>query len=80
VHCGDAYFNQGEVATPPSCPPALRFYQPLLAADNKARKANAERLRELAGRHGDQVRLLCAHDPHELERELARASAAAATE
>ncbi len=79
LHCGDAYFNHGEIETPPSCPPGLRFFQNLNAADNKARKANQERLRELAGRHGDEITLFCSHDPHELEREQARAGAAAAT-
>ena len=56
----------------------LRFFQNLTAADNKARKSNQERLRELAARHGDEVTLLCSHDPHELEREQARAAGAAA--
>lgn len=78
LHCGDAYFNHGEVKTPPSCPPALRFFQNLAAADKKARRSNLERLRELASRHGDEVTLLCSHDPHELEREQARASTAIA--
>src|SRR6476659_1067972 len=80
LHCGDAYFNHGEVETPPSCPPGLRFFQNLNAADNKARKANKERLRELAARHGDEVTLICSHDPHELEREQAKAGAVAAAE
>jgi glyoxylase-like metal-dependent hydrolase (beta-lactamase superfamily II) len=80
LHCGDAYFNHGEVETPPSCPPGLRFFQNLNAADNRTRKANRERLRELASRHGEEVALLCSHDPHELRREQARAGAAAATE
>lgn len=80
LHCGDAYFNHGELATPPSCPPGLRFFQNLNAADNRARKANRERLRELASRHGDEVTLLCSHDPHELDRERARAGAAAVAE
>jgi glyoxylase-like metal-dependent hydrolase (beta-lactamase superfamily II) len=78
LHCGDAYFNHGEMATPPSCPPMLRFFQNVTASDNKARKANQERLRELAARHGDEVTLFCAHDPHELEREQARAADAVA--
>lgn len=81
LHCGDAYFNHGEMQSPPSCPPALRFFQNLMAADNKARRSNQERLRELAARHGEEVTLLCSHDPQELEREQARAGAAtAATE
>jgi glyoxylase-like metal-dependent hydrolase (beta-lactamase superfamily II) len=79
LHCGDAYFNHGEMRTPPSCPPMLRVFQNLTAADNKARKSNQERLRELASRHGDEVTLFCAHDPHELEREQSRAKTAAAS-
>lgn len=78
LHCGDAYFHRGEVATPPSCPPILRGFQAIMAADNKARKANQERLRQLATAHGGEVSIFCAHDPHELERAQA-ASAATAT-
>lgn len=77
LHCGDAYFNHGEMETPPSCPPMLRFFQNMTASDNKARKANQERLRELAARHGDDVTLVCAHDPHELEREQAKGATTA---
>lgn len=79
LHCGDAYFNHGEVETPAHCPPGLRLFQGFGAADNKARKHNRERLRELSARSGDEVTLICSHDPHELERERARADAAAAT-
>jgi glyoxylase-like metal-dependent hydrolase (beta-lactamase superfamily II) len=78
LHCGDAYFNHGELQTPPSCPPGLGFFQNLNAADNRARKANQERLRELAGRHGDEIDFLCSHDPHELEREQAKTNVAVA--
>lgn len=78
LHCGDAYFNHGEVATPPSCPPVLRFFQNLTGSDGKARKANQERLRELARTHGDEVKLFCAHDPRELELAQAKAAGAAA--
>ncbi len=77
LHCGDAYFHHGEVATPPTCPPVLRFFQNLTGSDRKARLANQERLRELARAHGDEVTLFCAHDPHGLE--LAQARAANAT-
>lgn len=80
LHCGDAYFNRGQVATPPTCPPGQRLFQVLMAADNDARKANGERLRELAAAHGDEVSLFCAHDQHELERERQRADLLAAAE
>jgi glyoxylase-like metal-dependent hydrolase (beta-lactamase superfamily II) len=74
LHCGDAYFHHDEIATPPSCPPGLRFFQNLNNADRRQRLANQERLRELASRHGEEVRMLCSHDPHELD--LAQASSA----
>jgi glyoxylase-like metal-dependent hydrolase (beta-lactamase superfamily II) len=78
LHCGDAYFNHGEVATPPSCPPGLRLFQRVLASDHRARVANAERLRELAASHGEEVSLFSSHDPHELAREQAASAATAA--
>jgi glyoxylase-like metal-dependent hydrolase (beta-lactamase superfamily II) len=79
LHCGDSYFNHGEVETPANCPPGLRFFQQLTAADKKSRRSNRERLRELAARHGEEITLVCSHDPHELRREQAKAGAAAAT-
>lgn len=78
LHCGDAYFHHGEIATPPSCPPGLRIFQRLNAAETKKRIANQERLRELAARHGDDVQLFCSHDPFDLDRAQAASSAAAA--
>jgi glyoxylase-like metal-dependent hydrolase (beta-lactamase superfamily II) len=79
LHCGDAYFHHGEIATPPHCPPGLRLFQNLNNADRRQRIANQERLRELAGRHGDEITFLCSHDPQELQREQARSSAVAAS-
>lgn len=73
LHCGDAYFNRGEVDTPASCPPGLRVFQNLNSADNAARKRNSERLRELAARPDANVELLCSHDPVTLERMQAAA-------
>jgi glyoxylase-like metal-dependent hydrolase (beta-lactamase superfamily II) len=79
LHCGDAYFHHDEIASPPSCPPGLRFFQNLNNADHRQRLANQARLRELVARHGEEVRLLCSHDPHELDlAQAAGASAAAA--
>ncbi len=66
MHCGDSYFHHGEVANPPHCPPGLRFFQLLNGADNKQRRANQERLRELSARHGEEIDLICSHDPHYL--------------
>lgn len=77
-HCGDAYFHHGDIATPPHCPPGLRIFQRLMAADNGRRVSNQERLRELVARHGEEVRLLCSHDPRELDLAQAAETATAA--
>lgn len=63
LHCGDAFFNRGEISSPPRCPPAMRAFQNLNSVDNAARKQNSARLRELAQRHAGEVELICAHDP-----------------
>jgi glyoxylase-like metal-dependent hydrolase (beta-lactamase superfamily II) len=68
LHCGDAFFHRGEMQTPPSCPPVLKFFQNINSVDNAARRQNSERLRELALREAGQVELFCAHDPVLLER------------
>ncbi len=70
LHCGDAYFHRGEVETPPHCPAGLRAFQALNQVDGEARRQNSERLRELAGRHGQEVELICSHDAPTLDRFL----------
>jgi glyoxylase-like metal-dependent hydrolase (beta-lactamase superfamily II) len=74
LHCGDAYFHRDEVATPHSCPVGLTIFQTMTSHDTKARKHNQRRLRELARDHAADVRLICSHDPHLLERERSAAA------
>jgi glyoxylase-like metal-dependent hydrolase (beta-lactamase superfamily II) len=63
LHCGDAYSHHSEVAAGgAAAPPGLRFYEPLMSADNAARLANQARLRDLARRASGQVRLVSSHD------------------
>ena len=38
------------------------FFRMRMAVDNKARRANTERLRELVASHSDEVTVFCAHD------------------
>lgn len=67
---GDAYFDQDEMhPSRPRCAPGLRMYQWMMEKDHELRVANQNRLRGLARDHGDEVRLVCSHDPRELERE-----------
>ena len=70
LHCGDAYFFHGEMdPVAPSCPPGLTMFQELVAVDRGARRANRDRLNELARRDaGATLRMFCAHDPLELSR------------
>jgi len=68
LHCGDAYFHHGEVQTPAHCPPGLRAFQALNQVDGHARRANRDRLRELAQRHPRDVELICSHDAATLAR------------
>ena len=68
LHCGDVFFHRDEMQTPPSCPPVLRGFQNVNSVDNRARKRNSERLRELSRRGDARVELFCAHDPVMLER------------
>ncbi len=68
LHCGDAYFHHAEVAPAGGgAPLALRMFQSLVAADRAARLANRQRLRALAKDHAAEVRLICSHDPADLE-------------
>jgi glyoxylase-like metal-dependent hydrolase (beta-lactamase superfamily II) len=75
LHCGDAYFDHGEVQTPAHCPPALRLYQELGQVDGTSRRENRERLRELARRQAGDVELICSHDAVTLARYQAGAAA-----
>jgi glyoxylase-like metal-dependent hydrolase (beta-lactamase superfamily II) len=70
MHCGDAYFYRDEVNPDHHyCTPGLRLFQNLVQIDGRQRRANQARLLQLAGEQRGQMRLFCAHDPVELERE-----------
>lgn len=62
LHAGDAIFDRNQVRTPASCNRSLAAFQVLMAVDNKARRANTERLRELVASRSDEVTVFCAHD------------------
>ena len=74
VHAGDAYFYRGELDAEPSCPTGLSMFQRLVAIDDRMRRDNQRRLRELARDHAGEVRVFSAHDPVELDRERVRAT------
>ena len=69
LHAGDAYFFHGEVdPVNPRSTPGLALFQKLAAVDDRARRRNQVRLRELVRDHGAEVRVFSAHDPVELDR------------
>lgn len=75
LHCGDAYFHQGQMdLAHEHCPIGLEIFQRLMAVDNDARVENLVRLRDLKQEHGHEVDLFSAHDKEEFER-LAQRSA-----
>ena len=61
LHAGDAFFAGGQLETPATCPRTLSAFQVAMAVDNKHRRANVERLREVAAGH-PEVTVICAHD------------------
>ena len=69
LHAGDSYFFHGEVnPVAPRSTPALAAVQARFQVDSRARRDNQERLRELIGARGDQIKIFCSHDPVEFER------------
>ncbi|UMG94176.1 MBL fold metallo-hydrolase [Nocardioides sp. TF02-7] len=67
VHAGDAVFDGDQLRDPPRCHRGLAAFQAMVAVDNKARRANEERLRELATGHTGEVTVFCAHDKAQLD-------------
>ncbi len=67
LHCGDAYFHHAEVAPAGGATPAaVKLFESVVNVDRAARIANQKRLRDLARDHGEEVRLICSHDPMDL--------------
>lgn len=79
LHAGDAYFSHREMQAVPRAPLGLALFQRRFAFDNELRLANQARLRALVRDHGDDVRVISAHCPVELERELERELSPAGT-
>ena len=62
LHCGDAYFHRAEVAPGGGVAPVgIRLFESLVNIDQRTRLLNQKRLRELATRHGDEVKLISSH-------------------
>lgn len=70
---GDAYFDHDEMdIANPRCLPGLRLYQWMMDKDHALRIGNQQRLRELIRDHGNEVKVICSHDPREMELDAGR--------
>jgi glyoxylase-like metal-dependent hydrolase (beta-lactamase superfamily II) len=68
LHAGDAYFVHQEVdPVNPGSRPAAAGFQKQFEVDAAARRESRQRLRQLKRDHGDEVEMLCTHDPVELD-------------
>ncbi len=64
LHAGDAYLQEGEIATPPTRSRGLTVYHRINSVDEALRRENALALAELARDHAD-VTVFCSHDANE---------------
>jgi glyoxylase-like metal-dependent hydrolase (beta-lactamase superfamily II) len=66
LHCGDAYFHRDEMTEKAKAPFGFELFQRTIATDDRMRRDNQRRLRELAQKSSD-VKVFCAHSKQELE-------------
>ncbi len=62
MHCGDAYFHRTTITNTPSQPFGLSVFETAVQINGRVRKQNQTRLRELAAKHSNEVRIFSAHD------------------
>ena len=68
LHAGDAYFCHHELEDPGRhCPPGLKGYERLMQTERDMRVANQRRLAALHQEHGQEVTIICSHDPSEFD-------------
>ena len=64
LHAGDAIFNHRELQpSPPGMPTLARFYQWFMQESQFRRRHSLHALQDLVRRHGNEVRVVCTHDP-----------------
>lgn len=63
LHAGDAVFMHSELEEPLRMPPLASAYANFMQVSREARLQSRRMLRTLAREHGDEVTILCTHDP-----------------
>ncbi|WP_394564840.1 MBL fold metallo-hydrolase [Pantoea sp. SGAir0180] len=67
LHGGDAWFYREEMALhKPHCTPGLRFYQWMMAMDNKTRRDTQRQLRAVLSHYHQEITFFCSHDAKQL--------------
>ncbi len=67
LHAGDAVMNHTELAAAPSTPTGARLLQWSLETSQVKRRRSLRDLRRVVREHGDEVRVICTHDPSLLD-------------
>jgi len=63
LHAGDTIFMHSELDEPTRMPPLASAYANFMQVDRGARLESRRRLADLARDHGDEVTIICTHDP-----------------
>lgn len=64
LHAADAVFNHSELdVAHPSTPTGARMYQWLMETSQRKRRRSLRDLRRVVREHGDEVEVICTHDP-----------------
>lgn len=64
LHAADAVFNHAELAVKhPSTPTGARMYQWMMETSQQKRRRSLKDLRRVVREHGDEVQVICTHDP-----------------
>ena len=68
LNAGDSYYDYRQMdLKQPQCSLGLSLFQKIVHTDKKMCQANLIRLRELKEKANDEIKIHCAHDPHEFE-------------
>jgi glyoxylase-like metal-dependent hydrolase (beta-lactamase superfamily II) len=63
LHAGDTVFMHSELEQPLRMPPLASAYANVMQVDREARLQSRRMLRAVAREHGDEVTIICTHDP-----------------
>ena len=66
LHAGDAVMHHRELAATPGTPTGARLFQWTMQTSQWKRRRSLRDLRRVVREHGDEVRVICTHDPSQI--------------